>query len=897
MPTISYFNSVKDKTNIEKELSEVLSIIKNGKLKALTQSIKQEPDKEKRSALKIKLPAVTISGTFNNSHKADDFKEHSGLMGIDIDDIPEPAKLKEKISNDKYTYACFISPSGNGLKVIVKIKPDRETHLQHFISLQAYYKNHYDIQIDEKCKDICRLMFLCSDPEMVVNENSEIFQAIEAIERPKTKTTDKQFNNNVTLDVEKVIEQIRSRKIDITANYNDWLAIGFALADEFGESGRSYFHKVSENHPDYNQSKADKQFDECYKTRKNEGIKPFFSIAKKHGIDISPVKDRQVPQIKQNDGKTEHGLNSENIDQDIRDFGFYTKNNSYYFRERRKNNTHDEDVSNFIINVLYNIETGNTGKYILELTNKDGQKRIYDISKEDFVNINKFKAKVEPNYLFYGNTTQLYKIKSYIFKDIRIAKEITTLGYQPESKIFAFSNGIIDEKGDFIPVDNYGVVKYNDSDYYLPAFSEINIDPDPQIIELQKFIYKTSNIDSKKWFVLQKKAYGFNGILTYIYDIASLFSDIVFKETTFYPYLYKFGVKGTAKNSSTELSSSRFGIPLQALNLEGASTEKSYARRVAQIRNGLVAFDEYTNNIASKMIGFLKGAYNRIGYDRAATSNDNRTHSTSVCSAIVILGNDMPTKKSALFERVILQEYTKGTTHNPYTKDEELAYKELAQYADRGIGNLISELFKYRHEVELNYRNMYNKLKSHFKYVIFKDIEISTRTINNICSILAPYYILSDIIDFGINDEDLTAQIIDNVTAQNILLNRVDEINIFWQAVEYLTISGSILKDKDFRIITKDNIEQLHLRFNLIYPKYNEYCQKQKLNVLDEAALFSNLKSNKSFIKSDSEDKDTHTTRFKEPDFKKTKTRSAMVFYYNQLNINLKFHDQSNPAF
>jgi len=149
MRKISYFNNILAKTNKEIGLPEILSIIGNGKLKSLTDQIKNEPDKEKRNDLKKKLPAVTISGTFSNSHSIKDFKEHSGLISIDIDDIQEPHYLKEKISLDKYTYVAFISPSGKGLKVIVKIEPNKENHLKNFYALQEYYETEYNISIDE----------------------------------------------------------------------------------------------------------------------------------------------------------------------------------------------------------------------------------------------------------------------------------------------------------------------------------------------------------------------------------------------------------------------------------------------------------------------------------------------------------------------------------------------------------------------------------------------------------------------------------------------------------------------------------------------------------------------------------------------------------------------------
>jgi len=50
---------------------------------------------------------------------------------------------------------------------------------------------------------------------------------------------------NVEEDIERVVREVESSRIDLTADYNNWIKIGFALAHELGERGRSYFHRIS----------------------------------------------------------------------------------------------------------------------------------------------------------------------------------------------------------------------------------------------------------------------------------------------------------------------------------------------------------------------------------------------------------------------------------------------------------------------------------------------------------------------------------------------------------------------------------------------------------------------------------------------------------------------------
>ena len=55
-------------------------------------------------------------------------------------------------------------------------------------------------------------------------------------------------------DIETITRRIETAAADIAPNYADWRDLGFALADALGESGRSYYHRLSCFYPQYNQS-------------------------------------------------------------------------------------------------------------------------------------------------------------------------------------------------------------------------------------------------------------------------------------------------------------------------------------------------------------------------------------------------------------------------------------------------------------------------------------------------------------------------------------------------------------------------------------------------------------------------------------------------------------------
>ena len=94
---------------------------------------------------------------------------------MDYDGIDKLDDLIEIVNKDKYTFASFISPSGNGLKVLVKIPPvaNDEVYKEYYQELQ----NHFDqyAKTDDSTKDISRGTYLSIDKNLFINSDSKMF--------------------------------------------------------------------------------------------------------------------------------------------------------------------------------------------------------------------------------------------------------------------------------------------------------------------------------------------------------------------------------------------------------------------------------------------------------------------------------------------------------------------------------------------------------------------------------------------------------------------------------------------------------------------------------------------------------------------------------------------------
>ncbi len=118
---------------------------------------------------KKRLPAVMLSGRF--SRRANDaLILHSGLFCADIDALGERvSEVRQKLCSCPHVWALFLSPTGNGLKVVVRVVVDAEKHNASFRAVEQLVRELTGVQVDQACKDVARLCFVSYDPDAYYN--------------------------------------------------------------------------------------------------------------------------------------------------------------------------------------------------------------------------------------------------------------------------------------------------------------------------------------------------------------------------------------------------------------------------------------------------------------------------------------------------------------------------------------------------------------------------------------------------------------------------------------------------------------------------------------------------------------------------------------------------------
>ena len=178
---VSLFEKLHDPTPAcNLTLPDLVSVIRDPEdlLKEKTDKLRDHFDYYRMddfAALKKSLPCVTFSGTFTR-RSADGLETHSGFMSIDLDALGRDlGRAWDALRGDPHCALLFHSPSGIGLKGLIRINPIPVSNVEHknaFYAVERYLDQTYGLKIDAACSDVSRLAFICHDPDCHLNEET-----------------------------------------------------------------------------------------------------------------------------------------------------------------------------------------------------------------------------------------------------------------------------------------------------------------------------------------------------------------------------------------------------------------------------------------------------------------------------------------------------------------------------------------------------------------------------------------------------------------------------------------------------------------------------------------------------------------------------------------------------
>lgn len=178
MNEISYFSSFYSEPETRLLLPTLLSIQHDVAIQQHVDLCRYwlKRDKTKYDEHKKRLASFTTSGVFHLKRTLQNLEKYTRNVIIDYDHIPNNLipHYKERISKIDCVFTCFISPSGLGLKVIIKTTNNQ--HLQHTVAVQQCWdklkSSGIDLSPDISGKDVARLCFMSYDENIYINTNA-----------------------------------------------------------------------------------------------------------------------------------------------------------------------------------------------------------------------------------------------------------------------------------------------------------------------------------------------------------------------------------------------------------------------------------------------------------------------------------------------------------------------------------------------------------------------------------------------------------------------------------------------------------------------------------------------------------------------------------------------------
>jgi len=544
-------------------------------------------------------------------------------------------------------------------------------------------------------------------------------------------------------------------------------------------------------------------------------------------------------------------------------------------------------LSDFYMEPLLHVTDGMGGnKNVIKLNHIQPQyDKFVEIPRANFASFQTLNVSLvqEGPYNFEGNAYQYKKIWRNMSYGFTPCTEIKIFGQQPEG-FWSFSNAIlhqIDNKFQIQNIDPLGVVTHNDQNFYLPAFSSINLNARTEndaYKQARNIMYKDipeeNRLSFAGWADLMDKVYctNDNGKWAVLFAITAAFRDFIFKERGFFTSLFFIGPTGSGKTQIAESSRNLFmssGTPSFNLN---TGTDAAFFMMLENFRNVIVLMEEYNDRdiTQAKFQGLKSATLDGEGKIKVKDIGSKTMDSSVINAALIILGQEASQQDDgALSNRCIICDVPYRSTGD-YTEEETAIYNKLKEYEKTGLCNILVNILKLRPVFEKYYLNILNeetkKLKDSVK-IDLVNTEGLARIINANALIVATCRLLETYVPemklpfsyetfFNVAREKVLSQLdrISNsnklttyfkaistlITDRTIMIGRELKISVVNSVT--VKLSGNKTLQKSFDTPTK----VLYIDFNEVYSKYKRIIGEKES--LSESSLRSYFESNKAYI-------------------------------------------------
>ena len=198
-----------------------------------------------------------------------------------------------ELTQDPRVFIAFISPSGDGIKVILKVTDiTPEQHKIAFKQCVEMFQEDYGFKVDISGSDANRLCYLAHYPQIHINHDARIINIDTSTDSDNADSNSNRPPSNHKPDSTEIAEMLKYIDAD---DYNTWLHIGMALK-ELGQDislWDTYSQKSNKYEPGICQEKWDS-------FKREDGEKVGYTRLLKYATagGYTPPKKEQQPKTK-----------------------------------------------------------------------------------------------------------------------------------------------------------------------------------------------------------------------------------------------------------------------------------------------------------------------------------------------------------------------------------------------------------------------------------------------------------------------------------------------------------------------------------------------------------------------------------------------------------------------
>jgi hypothetical protein len=537
--------------------------------------------------------------------------------------------------------------------------------------------------------------------------------------------------------------------------------------------------------------------------------------------------------------------------------------NKNYNAEQSQTTYSVEEFSNFICTpIMLVYKRGGDSTFILEIQNHN-RNRTIEVSAGSITSPELFikMAVSEGNFMIHGGAAKWKRVVSHLLENFKIVQPIEHLGWQPHG-FYAFVNGAIIPGTPFTPLDDNGLLQYEDTSFLIPASSKVygNISTGEEDVYQNEraLIFNTTPPATvpnfSTWANIMYAVYGNKGLTAIAAVCMALFRDIVFSIDNNCPMLWAYGEPGGGKSKFVESLYAVFYKGRKAFNVNSGK-DFAFFEYMAMFTNALAWVNEVDEStIKIEWLHALKGVYDGESRQKGSI-NGSRLHvkTQKIESLVMLSGQKIITADdNALVSRCLIEEFAKQS----YTQQQEQQFQTLKIAESEGLSHILADVIKHRMLWQNEYRDVLNDILSHWRRNKPQSRQCSNRILLNWAQAAANYTILATQLQLPVKEEDFKQYCLDKAIQWSQFISTSDALSEFWATIQNLVNTKQITEGWDYKIshektITIEGTQQqltdptpiLFLRMNNIHPLYEKDSRqrgKQSISIPNIMQYLSN---------------------------------------------------------